>query len=147
LVTDLKVVDCGIRSVCETCIKGKMTRQPFPKNSSSETEQPLDLIHTDVCGPMQTMTPGKKRYILTLIDDYSKYTVVYLLEHKSEAIEKIQDYVRHMKTKFKKTPKIIRSDRGREYVNASLKNFLRKEGIAVQYGICSRAKWYSQKKK
>ncbi|KYM94363.1 Copia protein [Cyphomyrmex costatus] len=135
LATDLKITDCGIRGVCKTCVKGKMTRQPFPKMSFSKTQEPLDLIHTDVCGPMQTKTPGNKRYILTLIDDYSKYTVVYLMEYKSEVTEKIQDYVRNMKTKFKKVPKVIRSDRSREYVNASLKDFLRKEGIEVQYTV------------
>jgi len=46
LVAGLKVVDCGIKSVCETCIKGKMTRKPFPKNSTSETKEPLDLVQT-----------------------------------------------------------------------------------------------------
>ncbi|GAB1862403.1 hypothetical protein CAJAP_03482 [Camponotus japonicus] len=135
LVSGLEITDCGIRSICETCIKGKMTRRSFPKKSYSNTEEPLHLIHTDVCGPMQTVTPGKKRYILTLIDDYSKYTVVYLMEHKSEVTEKIQEYINNMKTKFKKVPKIIRSDQGREYVNASLKNFLRKEGIEMQYTV------------
>lgn len=135
LVTGMKITDCSIRSICETCIKGKMSRQPFPKKSFSKTEEPLDLVHTDVCGPMQTKTPGNKRYVLTLIDDYSKYTVVYLLEHKSDVSEKIQDYVRSMKTKFKKVPKVIRSDQGREYVNINLKDFLRKEGIEVQHTV------------
>lgn len=135
LAAGLKITDCGIRGVCETCIKGKMTRQPFPKKSLSKTEEPLDLVHTDVCGPMQTKTPGNKRYVLTLIDDYSKHTVIYLMEHKSEVTEKIQDYVENMKTKFKKVPKIIRSDRGREYVNANLKSFLRNKGIEIQYTV------------
>lgn len=57
------------------------------------------------------------------------------MEHKSEATEKVQEYINNMKTKFKKVPKIIRSDQGREYVNASLKNFLRKEGIEMQYTV------------
>lgn len=97
LVTDMKIIDCGIKGICKTCIKGKMTRQSFPKKSFSKTEEPLDLIHTDVCGPMQTKTPGNKRYVLTLVDDYSRYTVVYLMEQKSDTAEKIQDYVRSVK--------------------------------------------------
>lgn len=135
LATDFKITDCGIRGTCKVCIKGKMTRQPFPKKSWSKTEDILDLVHTDVCGPMQTKTPGNKRYVLTLIDDYSRYTVVYLLEQKSEVTEKIQDYVKNMKTKFNKIPKVIRSDKGREYVNANLTNYLRKEGTEVQYTV------------
>lgn len=70
--------------------------------------------------------------MLTLIDNYSKYTVVYLMEHKSEVSNRIQDYVRNMKTKFNKVPKVIRSDQGREYVNSKLKDFLRKKGIELQ---------------
>lgn len=57
------------------------------------------------------------------------------MEYKSEVIEKIQEYVRNMKIKFKKVPKIIRSDRGREFVNASLKSFLREKGIEIQYTV------------
>lgn len=52
-----------------------MTRKPFPKKSFNKTEESLNLVHTDVCGSMQTRTSGNKRYVLTLIDDYSKYTV------------------------------------------------------------------------
>lgn len=57
----MKIIDCGIKGTCETCKKGKMTRQPFPRKSSNRTKEPLDLIHTDVCDPMQTKTPGNKR--------------------------------------------------------------------------------------
>jgi len=63
------------------------------------------------------MTPGKKRYLLTLIDDYSRYTIIYLMANKSEVPEKIKEYIHLMKTKFNITPKVIRSDKGKEYVN------------------------------
>lgn len=84
---------------------------------------------------MQTKTPGNKRYALTLIDDCSRYITVHLLEHKSEVTERIQDFVRNMKTRFNKAPQAIRSDRGKEYINSRLKDFLRKEGIDVQYTV------------
>ena len=54
-------------------VKGKLACKPFPKASESRTMATLDLIHTDVCGPMRTITPDNKRYILTIIDDYSRY--------------------------------------------------------------------------
>jgi len=82
---------------------------------------------------MQTKTPGNKRYVLTLIDNYSRYTIVYLIEHKSEVTEKIQNYVRNVKTKFHKPIKVIKYDQGRKYINASLKDFLRKQEIEMQY--------------
>jgi len=97
-----------------------MTRNSFPKFSQHRSEEILDIVHTDVCGPMQTMTPGKKRYILTMIDDYSRYTMVYLIGHKSEVPDKIREYIKAVKTRFKAVPKVIHSDRGKEYVNQRL---------------------------
>lgn len=54
---------------------------------------------------MQTLTPGNKRYVMTMIDDCSRYAVIYLLNQKSEAIDKIKEYVMFVETKFGKTPK------------------------------------------
>ena len=68
-VDDLKIVECNIKEFCETCVKGKLTRTSFP----------LQLVHSDVCGPMQTTTPSGKRYIGTFIDDYPGFTTLYLL--------------------------------------------------------------------
>ena len=115
--------------ICEICIKAKMSRKPIPKKSESKTDVVLDLIHTDVCGPMPIPTPSGNRYFMTMIDDHSRYTVVYLLKHKSEVSSKIQEYVKYVQTKFRDTPKIIRSDRGGEYIGKKLKVFLINEGI------------------
>src|SRR6218665_3146597 len=56
----INIKPCQFSTVCECCIQSKMTRKPFPKKSESKTDEILDLIHTDVCGPMQTTTPGGK---------------------------------------------------------------------------------------
>ena len=77
-------------------------------------------------------TPRGNKYFMTMIDDHSKYTVVYLLKHKSEVSSKIQEYVKYVQTKFRDTPKIIRSDRGGEYTGEKLKVFLKNEGIQTQ---------------
>ena len=61
----------------ECCIKAKITIKPFPNESSSSSVKILDLIHADVCGPMQAVTPGNKKYFMTRIDDYSRYTKVF----------------------------------------------------------------------
>src|SRR6218665_3037083 len=54
---------------CEHCVKGKATQKPYPESSTHHTKQPLNLIHSDVCGPMKTLTPGKNKYMVTFIDD------------------------------------------------------------------------------
>ena len=133
LATGITIKDCGRREVCECCVKGKMARKPFPKEAQGKSSGTFDLIHTDVCGPMQTITPGKKRYLITLIDDYSRYTAVYFLKTKDEAATHIKQSIEMIRTQFNKTPKCIRSDRGREYVNADLQNYLKNKGIKIQH--------------
>lgn len=133
LCEGLKVHDCGLRQVCEHCLEGKSSRIPFPKSSRTRAERVLDLIHTDVCGPMKNITPGGCRYLMTLIDDRSRYTVVCLLRQKSDAAACIKRFVAHMKTRFGRAPCVIRSDGGGEYVNQELKQFYEVEGIQAQF--------------
>ncbi|KAK2575182.1 hypothetical protein KPH14_012892, partial [Odynerus spinipes] len=61
LVNNMVIENCYIKETCETCIEGKSARKPFPKKSSRETKDILDLVHSDICGPMQTITPRGKR--------------------------------------------------------------------------------------
>ena len=110
-----------------------MARKPFPKKSHHKTQAILDLIHTGICGPMETSTPGGKRYLMTLIDDYSRYTTVYLLTSKDEAEPQIKRFIQMMKTQFGEIPKYIRSDRGKEYINKALHDFYADNGIRMQH--------------
>jgi hypothetical protein len=73
LVEKIPMESCELFHKCEICLQAKMTRLPFPKKSLNKSEKPLDLIHSDICGPMQTESPSGKRYFLTFIDDFSKY--------------------------------------------------------------------------
>jgi hypothetical protein len=57
-------------STCEPCIKGKHTRAPHPA-STSRTTRPLELVHTDICGPMPVHTPHGKLYFIAFLDDYT----------------------------------------------------------------------------
>lgn len=132
VVQGFQLQDCGLRQVCETCLEGKLPRCPFPNVSNSRTTRILDLIHTDVCGPMSNVTPGGNRYLMTLIDDFSRYTVVCLLTKKSDVTNCIKRYVAHVKTRFGRAPCVIRSDGGGEYVNKELQAFYAIEGIQAQ---------------
>lgn len=133
MVDNIKIIDCGIKEVCETCVKGKMTRQPFPKQSFNKSKAPLDLIHTDICGPMQVSTPSGKRYVLTFIDDYSGFTIIHLLSTKSEVEQVFKDFISLCRNKFGRVPKTIRSDRGGEYIGKNFTDFLMSEGIENQF--------------
>ena len=58
--------------VCEPCLEGKMTISPFKANGYRAKEV-LDLVHTDLCGPMSTSARGGCAYFITFIDNYSRY--------------------------------------------------------------------------
>jgi hypothetical protein len=63
MATGLKIQDCGIREVCECCIKEKMSRCPIPKKATTRATSVLELVHTDLCGPMQNATPLDTGYL------------------------------------------------------------------------------------
>ena len=133
LATGIDITDCDVRAVCECCVEQKFARIPFPKRSKKKSKQPLELVHVDLCGPMQESTPGRFRYYLVIIDDFSRYSTVFCLRNKSDAEECLKNFVREMKVIFGGPPKVIRSDNGGEFQNASLERFYKTEGIRQQF--------------
>jgi hypothetical protein len=76
---------------CEACLMGKMTKAPFigfPERAADL----LELIHTDVCGPMSMTARGGFQYFITFTDDFSRYGYVYLMKHKYETFEKFKEF-------------------------------------------------------
>ena len=71
---------------CESCADGKQHKKPFPKSVNQSSEL-LQVVHSDVCGPMETDSLGGSRYFVTFMDDKSKYVHVYLMNHKTEVTE------------------------------------------------------------
>ena len=71
--------------VCEGCIFGKQHRENFPGENSYRAHTPLEIVHFDIFGPMQTSSIGGCNYFLTFIDEYSRKTWVYFLKHKFDA--------------------------------------------------------------
>lgn len=132
MIDGLRIVECGIKESCDICMKGKMTRLPFPQKSSSQSKAALDLVHTDVCGPMRTETPSGKRYFVTYIDDYSGFTFVHLLKHKSEVVNTMKQFIALCENKFGRKPTTIRSDRGGEYTGGEFTDLMKSHGIQIQ---------------
>ena len=78
-------------STCEHCLKGKLTRKPFGK--ATRAEFPLQLIHSDVCSPMNVRAMYGPYYFITFMDDYSKYGHVYLISYKFEALNYFKTFM------------------------------------------------------
>ena len=76
---------------CEPCLLGKMTKILFSGTMERATDL-LEIIHTDVCGPMSVEARGGNRYFLTFTDDLSRYGYIYLMKHKSKTFEKFKEF-------------------------------------------------------
>ena len=117
--------------VCESCLQGKMTKAPF-NGTNERAKDLLGIIHSDVCGPFKPMTRNGERYFITFTDDYSRYGYVYLLKHKSEAFEMFKIFKNEVENQLSKSIKILRSDRGGEYLSDAFQDHLRSCGIVSQ---------------
>lgn len=78
--------------LCEDCIVKKQHRDVFPKGTSWRAKRVLELVHSDLCGPIKPMSNGGKRYFISFIDDFNRKTWVYLLQEKSEVFTVFQKF-------------------------------------------------------
>ena len=67
-------------------MESKLAQRKFDSVGEQRTSRKLELIHSDVYGPMQTNSLGGKRYFVTFIDDFSECAAVFFISHKSEVL-------------------------------------------------------------
>ena len=125
--SNIKVVEDS-NVFCEGCAYGKHHRSSFHEKTKRATK-PREIIYTDVCGPMEVESLGKKLYFLAFKVDFSKFTKIYFLRHKSEVIEKLKTFCLEVENQFNDKIKEIHSNGGKEFKNKEVKEFLRSQGI------------------
>ena len=116
---------------CKPCLLAKMTRKPH-KSQEIESTHPLEKVHTDLSGIIRTPALGNYSYFLTFIDDYSRYTTVYLVRSKDEVCEKFIYFKAFVENKFERKIKQLRSDNGTEYTNDRFQKVISESGIDHQ---------------
>lgn len=121
--------------VCETCAKSKICVKKFPKSSENRATEILDLVHSDICGPMNKKSIGGSRYFATFIDDKSRYVSVYFLKSRDEIFEKFKEFKALSENQSGKKIKAFRSDNGLEYVSGAFQEFLASNGINRQLTV------------
>ena len=84
--------DYNLSNDIESCVLGKLHRSPFSKNGRKRADFVLNLVHSDVRGKLSTQSLGGAEYFLTFIDDRSHYTWVYVMNHKSEVLQKFIEW-------------------------------------------------------
>ncbi|GJT00349.1 retrovirus-related pol polyprotein from transposon TNT 1-94 [Tanacetum coccineum] len=121
--------------LCSACEQGKSKKASLPPKLVPSTESKLKLLHMDLCGPMRVASINGKKYILVIVDDYSRYTWVYFLRTKNEAPDMIIDFVNQVQRNLKASILTIRTDNGTEFKNKKLRAFYAKLGIVYKTSI------------
>ena len=114
---------------CEACVLGKQHREEFPVHKEKTQREIIELIHTDVCGPMQTLSLGGTRYFLISVDDKSRFTWIYFIRKKSDVFEYFKEFKNMVEKKTGKCIKILKSDQGGEYTSGAFESYCKRNGI------------------
>ncbi|GJZ62172.1 retrovirus-related pol polyprotein from transposon TNT 1-94 [Tanacetum coccineum] len=96
LVTGLPKFKYHKEHLCPSCEQGKSKRASHPPKPVPNSKQRLHLLHMDLCGPMRIASINGKRYVLVIVDDYSRYTWVHFLRSKDEAPEVIKTFLKRI---------------------------------------------------
>ncbi|XP_074301014.1 uncharacterized protein LOC141632361 [Silene latifolia] len=94
---------------CDTCVLSKHHSLPFYK-SLSYAAQCFDLIHMDLWGPYKHPDMTGAQSFLTILDDYSRSTWTFLIQHKTQVPNLVKNFLNLVENQFSAKVKIIRSD-------------------------------------
>lgn len=120
------------KHICESCVMGKQHRERIPKKSNSRSTHPLQLVHSDLCGPFATTSILGAKYLLTFTDDFSRYTWVYFLKSKADTFAQFKIFKSMVENEFNTKLLCLRSDRGGEYLSTEFSLFCDSHGIKRQ---------------
>ena len=120
--------------VCEACKAGKMHTDPFP-TSQSRVSRPLQLVHSDVHGPVKVETHQGYRYWVSFIDDFSRFKAVYLLKHKSKTFAAFKQFKSWAENVTGERLGSLRDDKGGEYMSREFDAFCIDQGIQRQHTV------------
>ena len=108
----------------------KQHRLPIGTSEIS-SEKPFDLIHCDIWGRYKHSSLSGAHYFLTIVDDYTCFTWIFLMKHKDEAQPLIKHFFSYVSTQFASHIKKFRSDNGGEFL--SLQSFFKDNGVLFQH--------------
>ncbi|KAI0509952.1 hypothetical protein KFK09_010552 [Dendrobium nobile] len=116
---------------CTFCNASKCHKQVF-EFSCHRQNMPLAMIHSDVWGPAPVTSSQGYRFYVIFVDDFSRYTWIFPLQHKSDVFHTFVNFKTYIERFTNNKIKILRTDGGAEFVNLNFKNYLRSQGILHQ---------------
>ena len=130
LVRGLPKLSYDKDNICEACIKGKHVKSSFHSINFISTNKPLELLHIDLFGPIQTASLSGKRYGFVIVDDFSRFTWVLFLKNKDDSFEAFKTFCKKVQNEKNSSIISVRSDHGGEFENSSFKSFFEENGIS-----------------
>jgi transposase InsO family protein len=120
--------------VCAPCRHAKMVASSLSPLIDVMTEHPCELLHMDLVGPAGVRSAGGKRYVLVVVDDYSRYAWEFFLEDKGETFGFVRDLVLRLRNeRHGDAIRAIRSDNGSEFRNSHFETFCHDLGLEHQF--------------
>ncbi|GJY34591.1 retrovirus-related pol polyprotein from transposon TNT 1-94 [Tanacetum coccineum] len=107
----------------------KAKRSSFKSKAVPSSKGRLNLLHMDLCGPMRVASINGKKYILVIVDDYSRYTWTLFLRSKDETPEVLKDFLTMIQHNLQAQVITVRTDRGTKFLNKTLHAYFKEEGI------------------
>nr|GFB92232.1 hypothetical protein [Tanacetum cinerariifolium] len=118
--------------LCSSCELSKAKRSSFKSKVVPSSKGKLNLLHMNLCGPMRVASKNGKKYILVIVDDYSRYTWTLFLRSKDETPEVLKDFLTIIQRNHQALVITVRIDRGTKFLNKTLNAFFKEKGIEHQ---------------
>jgi transposase InsO family protein len=117
---------------CEACVMGKAHRAPTPQAAAFRAQEPLELVHSDVCGPVRSTSLSGARYFVLFVDDCTRFMVAYPIAKKSDVFDRFLTYKAWAETMTGRRLRSLRTDGGGEYASNAFDQHLRTCGVSRQ---------------
>nr|GEX43187.1 hypothetical protein [Tanacetum cinerariifolium] len=121
--------------LCSSCELGKSKQKSFQTKTTPSSKRQLQLLHMDLYGPIWVESINGNKYVLVIIDDYSRYTLTHFLRSKDETPEVLIDFLRLVQRGLRAQVRTVRTDKGTEILNKTLQAYFASEGINHQTSV------------
>ncbi|KAJ0938259.1 putative RNA-directed DNA polymerase [Helianthus annuus] len=133
LVNGVPLKNFHLQDICVSCQKGKQTKKKHPTKKINTVAVPLERLHMDLFGPVKHKSIRGDQYCLVVTDDYSRFSWVAFMAHKSETFGIIKNLIIQIENLYKLKVRRIRSDNGTEFKNHSMAEFCTSKGILHEF--------------
>nr|GEZ50388.1 retrovirus-related Pol polyprotein from transposon TNT 1-94 [Tanacetum cinerariifolium] len=121
--------------LCLACAMGKSTKKTHKPKSKDTNQENLYLLHMYLCRPMRIESVNGKKYILIIVNDYSRFTWVKFVRSKDETSDFIIKFLKMIQVRLKVPVRRIRTDNGTEFVNQTLRDYYEEVGISHETSV------------